>query len=180
MRRRRANVLFVLGLISACALFLAATTKTDALYYVFGATFGVMCACTSTSSDSVASVSWPPCRSRRWCPGPGDASMSGASATPHRRLVIGARAPDDGAASPPLLARRLSPRHPSPRQRHLTVTLAPAGAVAQLVERNNRTVEARGSIPLSSTVFVWARLATKLLASPAELAVAVTGVSGLA
>ena len=43
VRRRRANVLFVLGLISACALFLAATTKTDALYYVFGATFGVMC-----------------------------------------------------------------------------------------------------------------------------------------
>jgi hypothetical protein len=43
MRRRRANVLFVLGLVSACALFLAATTKTDALYYVFGATFGIMC-----------------------------------------------------------------------------------------------------------------------------------------
>jgi len=43
LRRRRANVLFVLGLVSACALFLAATTKTDALYYVFGATFGVMC-----------------------------------------------------------------------------------------------------------------------------------------
>jgi hypothetical protein len=43
VRRRRANVLFVLGLISACTLFLAATTKTDALYYVFGGTFGVMC-----------------------------------------------------------------------------------------------------------------------------------------
>jgi hypothetical protein len=43
MRRRRANVLFVLGLISACTLFLAATTKTEALYYVFGGTFSILC-----------------------------------------------------------------------------------------------------------------------------------------
>ena len=42
-----------------------------------------------------------------------------------------------------LVGRRLIRRHRYTRARR--------GAVAQLVERNNRTVEARGSIPLSST-----------------------------
>ena len=56
----------------------------------------------------------------------------------------------------PLVARRLRRRRAAGRTAGLTPappgTLARRrGAVAQLVERNNRTVEARGSIPLSST-----------------------------
>lgn len=43
VKRRRANVLFVLVLVGACSLFLAATTKTEALFYVFGATFVALC-----------------------------------------------------------------------------------------------------------------------------------------
>ena len=43
VKRRRANVLFVLVLVAFCTLFLAATTKTDALYYVFGAAFVALC-----------------------------------------------------------------------------------------------------------------------------------------
>ena len=44
VKRRRANVLFVLALTAGCTLFLAATTKTDALYFVFGGTFVALCA----------------------------------------------------------------------------------------------------------------------------------------
>jgi hypothetical protein len=39
LKRRRANVLFVLALLSACSLFLAATTRASAMMWVFGASF---------------------------------------------------------------------------------------------------------------------------------------------
>jgi hypothetical protein len=39
VKRRRANVLFVLALVSACSLFLAATTKAPVMLYLFGASF---------------------------------------------------------------------------------------------------------------------------------------------
>ena len=39
VKRRRANVLFVLAFVSSCSLFLAATTKAPAWLYVFGASF---------------------------------------------------------------------------------------------------------------------------------------------
>ena len=44
VKRRRANVLFVLVLIAACSLFLAATMQTESLYYVAGAAFVGLCA----------------------------------------------------------------------------------------------------------------------------------------
>lgn len=44
MKRRRANVLFVLVLIAACSLFLAATMQTESLYYVAGGAFVGLCA----------------------------------------------------------------------------------------------------------------------------------------
>ena len=44
MKRRRANVLFVLVLITACSLFLAATMQTESLYYVAAALFVGLCA----------------------------------------------------------------------------------------------------------------------------------------
>jgi hypothetical protein len=44
LKRRRANVLFVLVLIAGCALFLAATTKAPAMFWVFGAAFVALCA----------------------------------------------------------------------------------------------------------------------------------------
>ena len=43
VKRRRANVLFVLVLVAACALFLAATTKVEAMLYVFGVAFTALC-----------------------------------------------------------------------------------------------------------------------------------------
>lgn len=43
VKRRRANVLFVLVLITACSLFLAATTKAEAMLYVFGLSFVALC-----------------------------------------------------------------------------------------------------------------------------------------
>ena len=43
VKRRRANVLFVLALIAACSLFLAATTKAEAMLYVFGVAFLALC-----------------------------------------------------------------------------------------------------------------------------------------
>ncbi|MET0908984.1 MAG: hypothetical protein ABWZ99_05895 [Ilumatobacteraceae bacterium] len=39
LKRRRANVLFVLAFVSSCSLFLAATTKAPAWLYLFGASF---------------------------------------------------------------------------------------------------------------------------------------------
>ncbi len=44
VKRRRANVLFVLVLMAACSLFLAATMQTESLYYVAGAAFVGLCA----------------------------------------------------------------------------------------------------------------------------------------
>ncbi len=43
LKRRRANVLFVLALIAGCSLFLAATTKAPAMFWVFGAAFVALC-----------------------------------------------------------------------------------------------------------------------------------------
>jgi len=43
VRRRRANVLFVLGLIAASSLFLAATTKATGMLYVFALAFLALC-----------------------------------------------------------------------------------------------------------------------------------------
>src|SRR5215207_3159577 len=43
VQRRRANVLFVLVLIAACSLFLAATMQTESLYYVAGTAFVGLC-----------------------------------------------------------------------------------------------------------------------------------------
>ena len=43
VKRRRANVLFVLVLVAACSLFLAATTKAEAMLYVFGVAFLALC-----------------------------------------------------------------------------------------------------------------------------------------
>lgn len=44
LKRRRANVLFTLGLLGGCALFLAATMDIEALYYVFGGALLALCA----------------------------------------------------------------------------------------------------------------------------------------
>ncbi len=43
VRRRRANVLFVLGLVTAATLFLAATTKSNAMLYAFALSFISTC-----------------------------------------------------------------------------------------------------------------------------------------
>ena len=43
MKRRRANVLFVLVLVAGCALFLAATTKAQAMLYTFVLAFMALC-----------------------------------------------------------------------------------------------------------------------------------------
>ena len=43
IKRRRANVLFVLALIAGCSLFLAATTKAQALLWFSCAAFAVLC-----------------------------------------------------------------------------------------------------------------------------------------
>ena len=43
VKRRRANVLFVLALVAGCSLFLAATTKSEAMLYVFGLAFVALC-----------------------------------------------------------------------------------------------------------------------------------------
>ena len=43
LKRRRANVLFVLALIAGCSLFLAATTKVQALLWFSCAAFTVLC-----------------------------------------------------------------------------------------------------------------------------------------
>ena len=43
MKRRRANVLFVLVLVAGCSLFLAATTKAEAMLCVFGVAFVALC-----------------------------------------------------------------------------------------------------------------------------------------
>jgi hypothetical protein len=43
MRRRRANVLFLLVLVAGCSLFLAATTKAEAMLYAFVLTFMALC-----------------------------------------------------------------------------------------------------------------------------------------
>jgi hypothetical protein len=43
MKRRRANVLFVLVLVAGCSLFLAATTKAQAMLYTFVLVFMALC-----------------------------------------------------------------------------------------------------------------------------------------
>jgi hypothetical protein len=43
VKRRRANVLFVLVLVAGCALFLAATTKAEAMLYTFVLAFMALC-----------------------------------------------------------------------------------------------------------------------------------------
>jgi hypothetical protein len=43
MKRRRANTLFVLVLLSGCSLFLAATTRAEALLYTFVLAFMTLC-----------------------------------------------------------------------------------------------------------------------------------------
>jgi hypothetical protein len=44
VRRRRSNVMFMLGLVTACTLFLAATTKSSAMLYLFAMSFLALCA----------------------------------------------------------------------------------------------------------------------------------------
>ncbi len=44
IKRRRANVLFVLALVGGCSLFLAATTQATVMLYVFGVSFVALCA----------------------------------------------------------------------------------------------------------------------------------------
>jgi hypothetical protein len=43
MKRRRANVLFVLVVVAGCSLFLAATTKAEAMLYTFVLAFMALC-----------------------------------------------------------------------------------------------------------------------------------------
>jgi hypothetical protein len=43
MKRRRANTLFVLVLVAGCSLFLAATTRAEAMLYAFVLTFMALC-----------------------------------------------------------------------------------------------------------------------------------------
>jgi hypothetical protein len=43
MKRRRANTLFVLVLVSGCSLFLAATTRAEAMIYTFVLAFMGLC-----------------------------------------------------------------------------------------------------------------------------------------
>ena len=43
VKRRRSNVLFVLVIVAACSMFLAATTGSTALLYVFALAFLALC-----------------------------------------------------------------------------------------------------------------------------------------
>jgi hypothetical protein len=43
VRRRRSNVLFLLVVVTSCSMFLAATTGSDALLYVFALAFLALC-----------------------------------------------------------------------------------------------------------------------------------------
>jgi hypothetical protein len=43
VKRRRTNVLFVLVVTTACTMFLAATTKSTAILYVFALSFLALC-----------------------------------------------------------------------------------------------------------------------------------------
>lgn len=43
VRRRRANILFLLVIATACTLFLAATTSSTAMLYVFALAFLALC-----------------------------------------------------------------------------------------------------------------------------------------
>ena len=190
VKRRRANVLFVLVLVAACSLFLAATTKApgDAVRVRRGVRRPR--SATSTCSASCASASRPPApvpvaggatAARAGRAGPAGAPTRGPpEAAPG---VDPSRSPGPSAVRRPrALGGRLTPRGRAARRRRRAAAASAAvrrrapsrerptmdrsprrlsgplplhcgrrGAVAQLVERNNRTVEARGSIPLSST-----------------------------
>ena len=87
---------------------------------------------------------------------PGRHHQRAGDALPVRDGLPGAvRIPVPAVAGAPSARPRRGPRtgcisgNTSPRRRYDSVVRY--GAVAQLVERDNRTVEARGSIPLSST-----------------------------
>lgn len=61
MRRRRSNVLFMLGAATVSTLFLAATTKETVMIYLFAATFLAMCGYTYLLSQARQrdTVAWP-------------------------------------------------------------------------------------------------------------------------
>ena len=70
MKRRRANVLFVLVLVAGCALFLAATTKAEAMLYTFVLAFMGLCGYVlparagAAAGAPAAARTGPPARSR--------------------------------------------------------------------------------------------------------------------
>ena len=125
--------------------------------------------CGCSASCASGSRRRPRCSSRRRrAPRPVERSASGPlgappGCQPARRPPEGPPGvgPPPGPGPPsgdrPLVRRRLTRRPATTRrigrrqQLARRYTRGVLGAVAQLVERNNRTVEARGSIPLSST-----------------------------
>ncbi len=156
LKRRRANVLFVLALTAASTLFLAATTRSQPMIWVAVASIVALVGYVCLLGQL---------RQRELEPHPGTRVAPGAASNPRGpsapERTPGHPGPPPGRQPPgrrpppvgrPLVARGLSSaeRHPPGAVRPGTL-LARRGAVAQLVERNNRTVEARGSIPLSST-----------------------------
>ena len=158
LKRRRANVLFVLALTAASTLFLAATTQVAA------DDLGVRRLDRRPARLRLPARPAAPARARR-----AGAGRRSRARPPRRqapdppRATVGATARRRLAARSPPAARRTAGRTPSDAGRRSArpigmgrrppsrYTRARRGAVAQLVERNNRTVEARGSIPLSST-----------------------------
>jgi hypothetical protein len=61
IRRRRSNVMFMLALSTGCSLFLAATTKSSAMLYMFAIAFLAFCAYTYMLAQARQreSLTWP-------------------------------------------------------------------------------------------------------------------------
>ena len=114
----------MLVIVAACSMFLAATTGSTALLYVFALAFLALCGYVYLLAqlrqrervDGESSPQYKPQYQPQYVN-----QQSGSAIQVVRAL---------------LSAARLFSSH---------------GAIAQLVERDNRTVEAKGSIPFSST-----------------------------
>ncbi len=110
VKRRRANVLFVLALIAGCSLFLAATTKAQALLWFSCAAFAVLCVYVYVLGQLRQREAYAPPRPVARQLHPEHAAHRRSEVHRHERRH-GRRAPPDGTASRrPLLRRRLSGR----------------------------------------------------------------------
>ena len=123
---RRANVLFVLGLISACALFLAATTKTDSVVLrvrgdVRSHVLLRLRARTTSPARAGRRAGRADRRASRSPDAPDAPRRAAAAPCPAAGAAPAHQRSDDGPPSPSLLARRLIPRSfaaPAPPHRY--------------------------------------------------------------